>query len=588
MTPGLGLAAAPSPMRLLELGGAAASSGCSSSTSMATVFQVNYGGGGVGMIGRAALQGLKGQGRGKRRGRGREVVECMQSDAGLHKSGGKGSVVKIFDVEDPRGSGARSRGTAGTFDVNMAWELLRQDVLYLDWKARQDVLAIVAAHEKVVEVLNPLVRDKKSVETLRSELAGLQDDLSKAHAQVHLSEARVEHTLQKLGEMESLINDKLLQEKQGSGRAKTLPRATSTMEEVVTGEPEASSAVGVNSSYSRGKALDISGPVTPYPASLKNFWYPVAFSDHIDEKTMVPLESFEEAWVIFRGKDGRAGCVRDSCAHRACPLSLGKIEDGRIQCPYHGWEYNTTGKCEKMPSTRQVSAKVDYLPCIEQDGMVWVWPGNETPSTSVPDLNPPSNYTVHAQIVVELEVEHGLMVENLLDLAHAPFTHTGTFAKGWPVPSFVKFKTPLAALAGTWDPYPIAMEFKPPCMVLSTIGFGGVGKIGVTDVNACPIHLHQLHVCMPASRGKTRLLYRMGLDWWPFMKHIPYMSLFWQTMANRVLAEDLRLVKGQQARMEGGANVWNLPVAYDKLGVRYRRWRVATESGERIPFTSDQ
>lgn len=38
------------------------------------------------------------------------------------------------------------------------------------------------------------------------------------------------------------------------------------------------------------------------------------------------------------------------------------------------------------------------------------------------------------QIVVELEVEHGLMVENLLDLAHAPFTHTGTFAKGWPVP----------------------------------------------------------------------------------------------------------------------------------------------------------
>jgi hypothetical protein len=100
--------------------------------------------------------------------------------------------------------------------------------------------------------------------------------------------------------------------------------------------------------------------------------------------------------------------------------------------------------------------------------------------------------------------------------------------------SFVKFKTPLAALAGTWDPYPIAMEFKPPCMVLSTIGFGGVGKIGVTDVNACPLHLHQLHVCMPASRGKTRLLYRMGLDWWPFMKHIPYMSLFWQTMANRV------------------------------------------------------
>jgi chlorophyllide a oxygenase len=108
------------------------------------------------------------------------------------------------------------------------------------------------------------------------------------------------------------------------------------------------------------------------------------------------------------------------------------------------------------------------------------------------------------------------MVENLLDLAHAPFTHIGTFARGWPVPSFVKFKTPLAAMAGTWDPYPIAMESKPPCMVLSTIGFAGIGikgtKIGTTAVDACAYHLHQRHVCTPSTGGKTRLLYRKSLD----------------------------------------------------------------------------
>ena len=38
-----------------------------------------------------------------------------------------------------------------------------------------------------------------------------------------------------------------------------------------------------------------------------------------------------------------------------------------------------------------------------------------------------------AEIEVEVPVEHGLLVENLLDLAHAPFTHTTTFARGWPV-----------------------------------------------------------------------------------------------------------------------------------------------------------
>lgn len=39
---------------------------------------------------------------------------------------------------------------------------------------------------------------------------------------------------------------------------------------------------------------------------------------------------------------------------------------------------------------------------------------------------------------VEVPVEHGLLMENLLDLAHAPFTHTSTFAKGWPIPEVVR------------------------------------------------------------------------------------------------------------------------------------------------------
>lgn len=47
----------------------------------------------------------------------------------------------------------------------------------------------------------------------------------------------------------------------------------------------------------------------------------------------------------------------------------------------------------------------------------------------------------------------------------------------------------------------------------------------------------------------------------------------------QVLNEDLRLVIGQQERMLNGANIWNLPVSYDKLGVRYRIWRDAVESG---------
>jgi len=49
----------------------------------------------------------------------------------------------------------------------------------------------------------------------------------------------------------------------------------------------------------------------------------------------------------------------------------------------------------------------------------------------------------------------------------------------------------------------------------------------------------------------------------------------------QVLGEDLILVKGQQERMLAGANVWANPVSYDKLGVRYRRWRNSLATGSR-------
>ena len=52
------------------------------------------------------------------------------------------------------------------------------------------------------------------------------------------------------------------------------------------------------------------------------------------------------------------------------------------------------------------------------------------------------------------------------------------------------------------------------------------------------------------------------------------------TVRWQVLDEDLRLVLGQQDRMRRGANVWNHPVIYDKLGVNYRRWRNGVEEEE--------
>ncbi|KAL2503588.1 Chlorophyllide a oxygenase [Abeliophyllum distichum] len=508
----------------------------------------------------------------KRGGRGGFRVFAITGDEG-GLTDRKNLWATIFDVEDPRTKVPQCKGKF--LDVNQALEVARLDIQYCDWKARQDVLSIMLLHEKVVEVLNPLAREYKSIGTLMKELAELQEDLAQADKQVHISEARVATALDKLVYMETLVNDKLLQDRNTTESNLSSPIPSTSTESLDTAK-----------NMQPRRSLNVSGPVQSYDAHLKNFWFPVAFAADLKDDTMIPIDCFEEPWVIFRGKDGKPGCVQNTCAHRACPLHLGSVNEGRIQCPYHGWEYSIDGKCEKMPSTRLLNVKIRALPCFEQEGLIWIWPGNDPPTTNLPSLLPPSGFQIHAEIVMELPVEHGLLLDNLLDLAHAPFTHTSTFAKGWSVPSLVKFLTPASGLQGYWDPYPIDMEFRPPCMVLSTIGISKPGKLEGQSTRECSTHLHQLHVCLPSSRQKTRLPYRMSLDFAPILKHVPFMQYLWRHFAEKVLNEDLRLVLGQQERMLNGANVWNFPVSYDKLGVRYRLWRDAVERGSKqLPFS---
>ena len=83
-----------------------------------------------------------------------------------------------------------------------------------------------------------------------------------------------------------------------------------------------------------------------HSASERKNWFPVAFSKNVKFNQMIPFDLFNVPWVLFRTKEGQIGCVKDECAHRACPLSLGvQVEEGHIQCAYHGWEVTSRGEC---------------------------------------------------------------------------------------------------------------------------------------------------------------------------------------------------------------------------------------------------
>lgn len=117
---------------------------------------------------------------------------------------------------------------------------------------------------------------------------------------------------------------------------------------------------------------------------MQNNWYAAAKSIDLKNK---PLASklLDEPIVLFRDSSGQAVALVDRCPHRNVKLSKGKVINGNVQCPYHGWEFNNQGKCVNIPSLLQdekipPSACSSTYPVIEQQDIIWVWVGNRKPN----------------------------------------------------------------------------------------------------------------------------------------------------------------------------------------------------------------
>jgi 3-phenylpropionate/trans-cinnamate dioxygenase ferredoxin subunit len=61
--------------------------------------------------------------------------------------------------------------------------------------------------------------------------------------------------------------------------------------------------------------------------------------------------------------NGQVHAFKDNCSHRDFPLSAGTLEDGTIECAWHGARFDvTTGRAVRLPAIkpiRQYDVKVE-------------------------------------------------------------------------------------------------------------------------------------------------------------------------------------------------------------------------------------
>jgi phenylpropionate dioxygenase-like ring-hydroxylating dioxygenase large terminal subunit len=168
-------------------------------------------------------------------------------------------------------------------------------------------------------------------------------------------------------------------------------------------------------------------------AYLRNAWYVAAWSDDLAEGKLVARTILKEPVVLYRKQDGSPAALQDRCPHRFAPLSMGKILPGdRLQCPYHGLEFDASGACVLNPHGAKnipSRARVRSFPTIEKHKAIWIWMGERAPDHSkVPDFGVLDNVPeLHAtkRDKMTIKANYELIVDNLLDLSHTSYLHDG-------------------------------------------------------------------------------------------------------------------------------------------------------------------
>jgi phenylpropionate dioxygenase-like ring-hydroxylating dioxygenase large terminal subunit len=163
---------------------------------------------------------------------------------------------------------------------------------------------------------------------------------------------------------------------------------------------------------------------------LRNTWYVAALSEEVTNRP-VGRRILGDPIVLYRTADGSCAALSDRCCHRGVPLSLGSVVDDCLQCAYHGFTFDRTGQCVRVPSqkTPPPAARVKGYPVLEKHGFLWIWMGGEPPKPqTLPDLDAiasPQWTTIRG--VLTIAADYQRVIDNILDLSHVSFVHRSTF-----------------------------------------------------------------------------------------------------------------------------------------------------------------
>ena len=301
-------------------------------------------------------------------------------------------------------------------------------------------------------------------------------------------------------------------------------------------------------------------------------WHPVARTTDVPDGAVKSARLLEQDLVIWRNPEGIHAWL-DLCVHRGAKLSNGRVKAGCLVCPYHGWTYDSGGRCVSIPAhpsqTPPARAKTQAYRACERYGLIWVCLG--TPARDVapyPEWDDPAYRHVPSG-PYSFRALGPRVIENFLDVGHFPFVHAGYL--GDPahteIADYEVESTPDGLIArdiAVWQPDPD--------------GTGKAAKVSYTYEALRPLmarftkkqgdrRFTMLDVVTPVSAQQSIAWAIMSLN---YAFDVPAEQLV--AFQDEVTAQDLPVVESQRPELLPLDLQAELHLRSDRTAIAYRQW----------------
>ena len=166
---------------------------------------------------------------------------------------------------------------------------------------------------------------------------------------------------------------------------------------------------------------------------LRNSWYVAALSSEIKAE-LKPIRILGENIVFYRTGGGEPVALQDACPHRRLPLSRGRLLNNRIECGYHGLQFDHSGQCVAAPTQDRIppTARVRSYPVVDRWGLVWIWMGDVELSDDNLIIDIPNydnqDWKITTGDALTCACNYQFVTDNLLDPSHVAWVHRTSFA----------------------------------------------------------------------------------------------------------------------------------------------------------------